>query len=161
RSSAWCRLRSPLCRFELFTDIDFSVLLLDPPARDWVQRRGAQRLSGAQAEAGVVPRATDGIRHQHPLGERAVVMGALRADREQRSPGAREHYGLARDVPQDHAALAKISERDPLGKVGTLEFLLLLAHRCLDDGRNSSRTCKHPEAGRVLMPSHKSRVMFM
>src|SRR6266481_4525028 len=24
RSSAWCRLRSPLCRFELFTDIDFS-----------------------------------------------------------------------------------------------------------------------------------------
>ena len=58
-------------------------------------------------------------------------MGALRADREQRSTGSRQHHGLARDVPQDHTALAKISERDPLGKVGAIEFLLLFAHRCL------------------------------
>ena len=57
----------------------------DAGPRDWVQRRGAQRLSGAETEAGVVPRATDGIRHQHPLGEWAV--GALRADREERSTG--------------------------------------------------------------------------
>src|ERR1700730_15518826 len=44
------RPRPPLRRLELFADIDFSVLLLYPPARDWVQRRGAQRLSGAQTE---------------------------------------------------------------------------------------------------------------
>src|SRR5712672_1629065 len=101
----------------------------DAGPRDWVQRRGAQRLSGAETEAGVVPRATDGIRHQHPLGQWAVVMGALRADREERSTGSSQQYRLARDLPRDHAALGEISERDPLGKVGSVEFLF--AHRCL------------------------------
>src|SRR5258708_30675805 len=90
----------------------------DAGPRDWVQRRGAQRLSGAQTEAGVVPRATDGIRHQHPLGEWAVVMGVLRADREERSTGSSQHPRLARDVPHDHAAPGKMPERAPLSTVG-------------------------------------------
>jgi hypothetical protein len=58
-------------------------------------------------------------------------MGALRTDREQRTTGSRQHHRLARDVPQDHAALDEIRERDPLGKVGSVEFVFLFAHRCL------------------------------
>ena len=33
-------------------------------------------------------------------------------------------------APQDHAALGEILERDPSGRVGSVEFLLLFAHRC-------------------------------
>jgi hypothetical protein len=79
----------------------------------------------------MVPGATDGIRHQHPLDEGAVVMGALRADREERSTGSRQQYRLARDLPHDHAAFGEIPERDPTSKVGSVEFLLLFAHRSL------------------------------
>jgi hypothetical protein len=96
-----------------------------------------------------VPRATDGIRHQHPLGEWAVVMGALRADREERSTGSSQHHRLARDVPHDHAALGKIPERDPLGKVGSVEFLFLFAHRCLlltDETRLAPVNTRKPSA---------------
>src|SRR5438128_12514263 len=57
-----CRPRPALRRFELFANKDFFVLLLDPPAGHRIERRGAQCLSSTQAEAGVVPRATDGIR---------------------------------------------------------------------------------------------------
>ena len=131
RPGSCCRPRSALRRFELFADIDFSVLLFDPPAPDRVQRRGAQCLSGAQAKAGVVPGASDGIRHQHPLGERTVIMGALGTDREERSTGSRQQHGLARGLPQNHAALGKIRERDPSSQVGSVEFRFLFAHRCL------------------------------
>ena len=131
RPGTCCRPRPAFRRFKLVADIDFSVLLVDTPARDRVQRRGAQCRSGAQAEAGMVPGATDGIRHQHPLGEGAVVMGALRANCEERPASSRQHHGLARGLPQDHPALGEILERDPPGKVGSFEFLLLFAHRCL------------------------------
>jgi hypothetical protein len=125
------RPRPALRRFELFADIDFSVLLLDPPARDRIQRRGAQCLSGAQAKAGVVPRATDGIPVEDPLGERTVIMGALSANREERSAGSRQQHRLARDLPQNHPAVGEIPERDSSGKVGAVEFGFLFAHRCL------------------------------
>jgi hypothetical protein len=80
----------------------------------------------------MVPGATDGIRYQHPLGERAVVMGTLRTDREQRTTGSRQHHRLARGVPQDHAALGEISERDPPGKSGpsSLFSCSLIAASC-------------------------------
>jgi hypothetical protein len=58
-------------------------------------------------------------------------MGALRADREERSTGSRQHHGLARDMSQHHPALGEIFERDPQGKVGSVEFGGLFAHRCL------------------------------
>src|SRR5262245_31932306 len=49
-----------------------------------------------------------------------MVMGALRTDREERSTGSSQHHRLARDMPYDHAALGKIPERDPLGKIGSV-----------------------------------------
>jgi hypothetical protein len=116
---------------ELFSDIDCPIALLDPPARNRIEGRRAQRLAGAQAEAGVVPRAADGTGDECPLGEWTVVMGAFRPDREQRPAAARQQNRFARDVPQDHAALGEVSNGDPLGKVGSSEFCILFAQDCL------------------------------
>jgi len=109
-------------------------MLLDFPTRDRVQRRRAQRLTAAQAKAGVVPRAADGVGDEHPLGQRAVVMAALRPDCEQRSTAAREQHRFAPDLPQDHAAVGEIRVGDPLGKVGPASLVfssLTTASRCL------------------------------
>src|SRR5215469_13948557 len=70
-------------RRKLFADIDGAVLLLDAPARHRVESRRAQRLAGAQAETGVMPGPAHGIRDHPPFGERAVVVAAFGADREQ------------------------------------------------------------------------------
>ncbi len=125
------RPRRPPCRFQLFADINHAVPLLDPPARDGVECGRPQGLAGAQGEAGVVPRAANGIGDEHPLDERTVVMAALRADREERSTVACQHHRLARDLAQDHAAVGEFGTRDPLGKVGSVELLFLSTHRCL------------------------------
>jgi len=129
------RPRIRTCRpsggLKLFPDINRPLVLLDPPARDRIERWRMQRLPAAQAEAGVVPWAADGVGDEDPLGERTVIMGTLRPDGEQRAAVAREHHRFARDLPQDHAALGKIRDGDPLGKVGSNEFCVLLAHDCL------------------------------
>jgi len=78
-----------------------------------------------------VPWAADGIGDEDPLGERTVIMGTLRADGEQRAAVAREQHRFARDLPQDHAALGEVRDGNPLGKVGSSEFCILLAHGCL------------------------------
>jgi hypothetical protein len=51
-------------------------------------------------------------------------MGALRANCEERPASSRQHHGLARGLPQDHAALGEILERDPSGKSGPSSLLL-------------------------------------
>src|SRR5438093_1130124 len=56
RSSA-LRLRA----LDLLARKHLCVALLDPPARHWIERGRAERLAGAQAEAGVVPRAAHGL----------------------------------------------------------------------------------------------------
>jgi hypothetical protein len=78
-----------------------------------------------------VPWAADGIRDEYTLSKRTVVMGTLRPDREQRAAVAREQHRFTRDLPQDHVALSEIRNRDPLGKVRSSEFCILVAHDCL------------------------------
>ena len=108
-----------------------SVALLDLPTRDRVECRSPQRLSCAQAEAGVVPWAADGIRDEYTLSKRTVVMGTLRPDREQLPTAARNQHCFAAGLSQDHAALGEICYRDPLAEVGSGEFRMLFAHDCL------------------------------
>jgi hypothetical protein len=76
----------------------------------------------------VVPGAADGVLDEDPLSERTVVVGAFGADREQLVTPARQQHRVARDVPQDHAAFGDIRYCHPLGKVGSVELLLLFAH---------------------------------
>jgi hypothetical protein len=121
--------------------------LLDTPAWDRVQRRSAQRLSGTKTETGVVPGTADGVLYQDPFGERTVVVGAFGADREQLVTTARQQHRVARDVPQDLAVFSDIRKRHPLGKVGSVEPLLLFAHGWLltyDGWKISQRRRRDP-----------------
>src|SRR5262249_58387313 len=60
-----------------------AIALLAAPARHGVEGGRGDRLTGPQAEAGVVPRASHGVADDQSFGERAAVMRACRADREQ------------------------------------------------------------------------------
>jgi len=52
----------------------------DAPGRNRVQRGSAERLAGAEAETGMMPRAAEGIADNSALLERSAVMRADRAD---------------------------------------------------------------------------------
>jgi len=101
------------------------VLLVDTPARDRVQRRGAQCLSGAQAEAGMVPGAAHGIADDQPLGERAAIVGAGRADGKKLAAAAREQHRLLPDMPAEHASVGNVVQRNALREIGPLRLGLL------------------------------------
>jgi len=75
-----------------------------------------------------MPGTSDGVLDKHALDERTVIVGAFGADREQLPTAARQQYRVARDVPQNHATCSDIRKRHPLGKVGSVELLLLFAH---------------------------------
>src|SRR5574341_1293991 len=62
---------------------DLVALALDAPARERIEGGRPHRLARAQAEAGMVPGAADGVADHEALGERAVIVGAERADGEQ------------------------------------------------------------------------------
>ena len=57
-----------------------------------------RRLASAQAEAGMVPRAADGVADHQALGERPVIVGAGRADGEQLVAAPRQQHRLFADV---------------------------------------------------------------
>ena len=76
---------------------------------DRVQRRRAQRLAGAQAETGMVPRTADGIVDEKPLGKRAAVVRARR----RRSRTARRRGARATPVRWRLAPRSCHPRRDP------------------------------------------------
>jgi hypothetical protein len=76
------RCRLPAGILALPTDKHLLVIALDSPAGDRIEGRGAERLAGAQAEAGVVPRTADRISDYETFLERPAVMRARRAHRE-------------------------------------------------------------------------------
>src|SRR5262249_19166415 len=55
---------------------------IDPPAGDWVQCGCSQRFAGAQAETGVMPRTSNRVSDNQPLGKWSMIVGALRSNRE-------------------------------------------------------------------------------
>src|SRR6185437_12100491 len=67
---------------ELFAYEDAAVATFDAPAGGRSQRRGRQRLPTGEAEAGVMPGTAHGVPNTQPLGQRAAVMSAGRADSE-------------------------------------------------------------------------------
>src|ERR1039457_17491 len=92
--------------FELFSDIHGAVPLLHAPTGDRVQCRWPERLTGAQAETGMMPGTTNRIAHQQPVGERGAIMRAEGTDREQFVPAPREQHRFAVCVPEQHGAFS-------------------------------------------------------
>jgi hypothetical protein len=116
---AWCPLRvrrflrgDELVRLDLGRDEYFSIALFDSPACDRLERRRAQRLTGAEAETGVMPRTADGVANEKPFGEWSTVVRTRRPDGEDLASLARDEHWLAVRVPREHAAVGQRLECD-------------------------------------------------
>ena len=79
--------------------------LFDAPTRNRVQRRRAESLTGAQAEAGMMPRASNRIAHEKPLFERSAVVRADGTDREQLIAAPDKQHRFAVRVPEQHGSV--------------------------------------------------------
>ena len=66
-----------------------------------------ERLTGAQAEARVVPWAANRVADENPLGERAVVVRARRTDSVKGVTAPREQHSVLTYVARDHLAVGK------------------------------------------------------
>ena len=102
-----CRPR----RRQLLPDEYPVAVPLHAPAGDWIQRRRAERLAGAEAEARVMPRTPHGVADDEPLHERPAVVRTVRPDGEQLGARPCQHDVLVADAPEDHAPVSQIPTR--------------------------------------------------
>jgi hypothetical protein len=105
-----------MCRTLVAND-DPVVDPLDPPARNGIECRRSNRFAGAQAEAGVMPGATDGVANDETIGERPFVMGAVGADGKDVVPGLDDEHFLFTDSPANHAVGTEFSSGDSLCEI--------------------------------------------
>ena len=131
-------LRPPRRLHALFLDKNPPVALLDLPAINRAESWGAQRLSAAQIEAGVVPRAPHAVADDKAVAERPVVVGAMGADRKQLRAAAHQQHLLVADV-SDKLAVDEIGKGYALRQIGTARGCLFLCHLA------SSRSDSHAE----------------
>ena len=88
----------------LVPDHDAIAVALDLPDRERGQRRRADGFAAAQIETGVMPRTADALPDDEPLGERPVIMTAMRVDRENLLVGAHQHNILVADMSEQRLA---------------------------------------------------------
>ena len=103
--------------------------LLDAPARNRIERRCAQRLARPQAEAGVVPRTAHRVTRDHAVGERPVVVRAMRAHGKQRIAAAHEQSFIVAHSPRDHRRVAQTSHGNAGREIGQ-GCIGFVRHRC-------------------------------
>jgi hypothetical protein len=89
---------------------DTAVSQLDLPPGNRTQCGSVQRFTGSQAEAGVMPRTAYRVIDEETFRERAAIMRAGGADRENFIAPAGEQHGLLADVSQQHLAIGKCIE---------------------------------------------------
>jgi len=89
----------------LSRDENFLIAPFHDPARDRRQRRRAQRFARAQVKAGVVPWTAHVIAVDASLGERAAVVRAGGADREEIVAAAEQEHGIAVSVTEQRLAV--------------------------------------------------------
>src|SRR5262249_9641800 len=115
----------------LSRDEDFLVAPFHGPARNGRQRRRAKRFARAQVEAGVVPGTAHLVAVDESLGERAAVVGAGRADREEIVAAADEEHGLAVRVTEQGLPVAHGARVHSGAKVRSDELRLFRHGRLL------------------------------
>ena len=106
----------------LSRDEDFLIAPFHGPARDGRQRRRAKRFARAQVEAGVVPRTAHLVAVDESLGERAAVVRAGRADREEIVAAADEEHSLAVGVTEQGSPSRTVLASTPAPKSGPISF---------------------------------------
>jgi hypothetical protein len=87
---------------------------LHAPTWNWIERRRAQGLAGPQAEAGMVEWTSDGVVDDQPIGQRAVIVRAVRADGEPFIARSRKEHVFVGNTPQHHSAAGDIALWDAL-----------------------------------------------
>jgi len=65
-----------------------------------------------------VPRATDRLLDQEPLGQRSAIVCAQRADRVKLRPASRDEHGLSIRVSAEHAAVGDVRQLEAAREVG-------------------------------------------
>ena len=65
-----------------------------------------------------MPGAVNDLAVEQPLGERAAVVGAGRADREAASANPSDEHGVVADVAADHRPVRELRCVDPRGEIG-------------------------------------------
>ena len=137
---------APRGRLDLLTHARLSVALVHAPARHRIERRRSDRLAGAQAEAGMVPRAAHGVADRQSLGERPAVVRAGRTDGEEFIAAARKQDRFLPDMSADHAAVGEVVERDALREIGTGRLRWLAHGRLLTSWQPKPiRKCRQQE----------------
>src|SRR5580692_588871 len=80
------------------------VLLFHLPGGKWGRRGCPQGYAAAKVETRVMPGTANGFRHHEPLRKRAVIMRALRSDREDFRADLDEQHALIADMTKELAA---------------------------------------------------------
>src|SRR6266700_1096174 len=76
----------------------------------------------------MMPRAANRVVDQQPIGQRAAIMRADSADREQLVAAPRKQHRIAVCVPKQHGAVDNFRERDALDEVRSTELVLCVVH---------------------------------
>src|SRR5262249_2630372 len=109
------RLQSGLS--ELLADEDFVADFFGTPAGNPIERGSSDGFTGAEIEAGVMPRAAHGIANDQTFGERAVVVAALRAYCEEVVAAAGEDGVFAVDLTEEDGIVGDGGEGSALLQV--------------------------------------------
>ncbi len=135
-------------RIALFADIDDAALVFHPPARDRIERRRTHRRACAKAEAGMMPRAADGIADEKPLRERSAVMRTGGGNRKYFLAASRQQDCLATDVSRQQSAVRQLRQSHSIGEIGPAGLGISFAHgflpRLVGLLRNAPRSATVP-----------------
>jgi hypothetical protein len=99
-----CRLATWLrfCMGALFSHEDLAVVLIDRPACNRTQGRGAQGFACTQVKTSVMPGTPNGIVNHDPLSEWTMVMGAMSADCKKLRAAANQQHLILIDMTENH-----------------------------------------------------------
>ena len=120
----------------------FPLALLDGPAGQRAERRGAERLACPDIETSVVPGAADHVAHHQPLGQRPAVMGAGGADGKDLGATAQQEHLLVAQMAEQLAAIRQMGERHagrklgPVGAGGSSAMIASLPSSRSEKGRD-------------------------
>ena len=115
----------------LFADENFAVALLHPPGIDGGESRRAQGFPGPKVKARVMPGAAHRVVDNEPVGEGAMIVGAMGADREDIGAAARQQHRLVADVAEKLAAIGQVGEGDSSSQIGAGRPGLIFGHSSL------------------------------
>jgi len=163
-----CRAGRPLARLALRLRLlraheNLAVALLDRPARERGQGRGAHRFPGPQVETGMMPGAADRVADNEPIHQRTVVVRAVGADREHLRPTPHQQNLLVADMAGQLAAIGKLGERNALRQIGPAVLRFVRCHcplpvrRRVRDTRSIGCRCAGKSSatvGQTSFPGH-------